>query len=198
MRSASAMVLKRWAIIRLLRPLKASARASCSRASVASSTLAVASSRISRRGSKARARARAEQLALAAGKVLPPSFKGVFPYDFGFIPSTRAQDGDPVDVLVLMDEPAFPGCVLSCRPIGVIEGERINGKDRERNDRIVAVERDAHSWAKVTTIGDLGKHFCRELEEFFINYHKLIGKEYRVLDIKGPTAARKLIKSGRR
>ena len=68
-------------------------------------------------------------------KVLPAGM--AFPYDFGFIPSTRAEDGDPVDVLVLMDEPAFPGCVLSCRPIGVIEGERINGKDRERNDRLL-------------------------------------------------------------
>src|SRR5215471_19324706 len=50
-------------------------------------------------------------------KVLPAGME--FPYDFGFVPSTRADDGDPVDVLVLMDEPAFPGCVLTCRPIGV-------------------------------------------------------------------------------
>lgn len=54
-------------------------------------------------------------------KVLPSGM--AFPYDFGFVPSTRADDGDPVDVLVLMDEPAFSGCVLTCRPIGVIEGE---------------------------------------------------------------------------
>src|SRR4029453_15828071 len=53
----------------------------------------------------------------ALKKVLPAGM--AFPYDFGFVPSTRAEDGDPVDVLVLMDEPAFPGCVLTCRPIGV-------------------------------------------------------------------------------
>jgi len=53
-------------------------------------------------------------------KVLPTGM--AFPYDFGFVPSTKAEDGDPIDVLVLMDEPAFPGCVLNCRPIGVIEG----------------------------------------------------------------------------
>src|SRR6202043_965268 len=72
-------------------------------------------------------------------KVLPAGM--AFPYDFGFVPSTKADDGDPVDVLVLMDEPAFPGCVLKCRPIGVIEGEQImkaNKKDKERNDRIIA------------------------------------------------------------
>ncbi len=55
-------------------------------------------------------------------KVLPAGM--AFPYDFGFVPSTEADDGDPVDVLVLMDEPAFPGCVLKCRPIGVIQGEQ--------------------------------------------------------------------------
>src|SRR6267154_2266965 len=110
-------------------------------------------------------------------KVLPEGM--VFPYDFGFVPSTKADDGDPLDVLVLMDEPAFAGCVLSCRPIGVIEGEQGDRKDKERNDRIIAIEKDAHSWADVKTIDDLGKEFCRELEEFFVNYHRLSGKEYR-------------------
>jgi inorganic pyrophosphatase len=121
--------------------------------------------------------------------VLPAGM--TFPYDFGFVPSTEADDGDPVDVLVLMDEPAFPGCVLTCRPIGVIEGEQ--GKN-ERNDRIVAIEKDAHSWADIATIDDLGKHFVRELEEFFVNYHRLSNKAYRVMGVKGPDRARKLVK----
>jgi inorganic pyrophosphatase len=129
-------------------------------------------------------------------KVLPAGM--AFPYDFGFVPSTEADDGDPVDVLVLMDEPAFPGCALSCRPIGVIEGQQGDKKDRERNDRIVAIEKDAHSWADINTIDDLGKEFERELEEFFVNYHRLSGKEYRVLGVKGPNQARKLVKSGMR
>ena len=128
-------------------------------------------------------------------KVLPSGM--TFPYDFGFVPSTKADDGDPVDVLVLMDEPAFPGCALSCRPIGVIEGEQGSGKSKERNDRIVAVESDAHSWADVKTLSDLGDQFCRELEEFFVNYHKLSGKEYRILGLKGPQQARKLVKSSK-
>ena len=129
-------------------------------------------------------------------KVLPAGM--TFPYDFGFVPSTKADDGDPVDVLVLMDEPAFPGCVLSCRPIGVIEGEQGDKKDKERNDRIIAVEKDAHSWADIKTIHDLGKEFCRELEAFFVNYHKLSGEKYRVLGVKGADQARKLVKSGMR
>jgi inorganic pyrophosphatase len=129
-------------------------------------------------------------------KVLPAGM--AFPYDFGFVPSTEADDGDPVDVLVLMDEPAFAGCILSCRPIGVIEGVQGDKKDKERNDRIVAVEKDAHSWADIKTIDDLGKEFCRELEEFFVNYHKLSGEKYRVLGVRGPDQARKLVKSGMR
>ena len=128
-------------------------------------------------------------------KVLPAGM--AFPYDFGFIPSTEAEDGDPVDVLVLMDEPAFPGCVLTCRPIGVIQGEEVGKKKKKtRNDRIIAVEKDAHSWADIKTIGDLGKQFVRELEEFFVDYHRLSGKQYRVLARKGRTQARRLVKSG--
>jgi inorganic pyrophosphatase len=129
-------------------------------------------------------------------KVLPAGT--AFPYDFGFVPSTKAEDGDPVDVLVLMDEPAFPGCVLSCRPIGVIQGEQGNKRKKVRNDRIVAVEKDAHSWADVKQIDDLGKEFCRELEHFFVNYHSLSGEQYKVLGIKGPRHAMKLVKSGMR
>ena len=126
-------------------------------------------------------------------KVLPAGM--AFPYDFGFVPSTEADDGDPIDVLVLMDEPAFAGCVLKCRVIGVIEGEQFDKKSKERNDRIVAIERDAHSWADIKTIDDLGKEFTRELEEFFVNYHKLSGEQYRVLGVKGPEQARKLVKN---
>jgi inorganic pyrophosphatase len=130
-------------------------------------------------------------------KVLPAGM--TFPYDFGFVPSTKADDGDPVDVLVLMDEPAFPGCVLTCRPIGVIEGEqRKRNKKKERNDRIVAIEQDAHSWADIETMEDLGKQFERELEEFFVNYHKISGSEYRILGVKGRSTVRKLVKSSRR
>jgi inorganic pyrophosphatase len=128
-------------------------------------------------------------------KVLPAGM--VFPYDFGFVPCTEAADGDPVDVLVLMDEPAFPGCVLTCRPIGVIQGEEVGKKKKIRNDRIIAVEKDAHSWADIKTIDDLGKHFVRELEEFFVDYHKLSGKRYRIVARKGRTQARRLVKSGK-
>ena len=124
-------------------------------------------------------------------KVLPAGM--AFPYDFGFVPSTEAEDGDPIDVLVLMDEPAFAGCLVKCRTIGVIEGEQGNGKKLERNDRLVAVDIENHQWEHIRRIDDLGEQFVKEIEEFFVNYHELSGKEYRILGVKGPGAARKCI-----
>ena len=132
-----------------------------------------------------------DEKAFILKKVLPAGM--TFPYDFGFVPSTEAEDGDPVDVLVLMDEPAFPGCLVKVRLIGVIEGEQGNGKKTERNDRIVAVEVANHQWAHLNHIDDLGKQFVKELCEFFVNYHDLTGKKYQVLDIKGPGRARRCI-----
>ena len=114
-------------------------------------------------------------------------------------PDVLREDGDPVDVLVLMDEPAYPGCLIKCRPVGIIEGEQgKNKKDTERNDRVVAIELMNHTYAHVKHVDDLGKTFVRELEEFFINYHELSGKQYRVLDVRGPGEARRRIKDGMR
>lgn len=136
-----------------------------------------------------------KQRVFALTKVLPAGME--FPYDFGFIPSTKAEDGDPIDVLVLMDEPAFAGCVLTCRLIGIIEGEQSEdkkrGKKKIRNDRLIAVEQGNHSYAAIKHIKDLGRSFVRELEEFFVNYHELDGKRFTILDVRGPReAARRL------
>ena len=137
-----------------------------------------------------------EQRVFALTKVLPAGM--TFPYDFRFIPSTKAEDGDPTDVLVLMDEPAFPGCLLKCRIIGVIEGQQGKKKNGERNDRIIAIEEANHSYAHVHHVKELGKKFVKELEEFFVNYHDLQGEKYRVLDVKGPAEARRRVADGRR
>ena len=75
------------------------------------------------------------------------------------------------------------------------EGEQTDKKTKMRNDRIIAIEKEPHSWAEVKTIDDLDKEFCRELEEFFVNYHKLSREEYKVIGLKGPNRARKLLKS---
>ena len=80
--------------------------------------------------------------------------------------------------------------------IGVIEGEQDKKKQRTRNDRIVAVEEENHSYAHVKHIKDLGEEFVEELEEFFVNYHELSGKKYRIVDVRGPREARRRIEEG--
>lgn len=97
--------------------------------------------------------------------VLPAGM--TFPYDFGFLPRTLGGDGDPIDVLLLMDEPAFPGVAVRARLIGVIEGEQIDGKKRIRNDRLIAVADAAHVYANVRKLKDLPRKWIRELEIFF-------------------------------
>ena len=129
-------------------------------------------------------------------KILPAGM--AFPYDFGFLPRTLAEDGDPIDVLVLMDEPAFPGCLLPARLIGVIEGEQFDGKKRIRNDRLLAVASATHTYANIKQPGDLPNQFLKELENFFVNYHRLEGKEYKLLGCKGADVALSLIKKARK
>jgi inorganic pyrophosphatase len=137
-----------------------------------------------------------DQHIFALKKVLPAGMS--FPYDFGFLPRTLAPDGDPIDVLVLMDEPAFPGCLVSCRLIGVIEGEQLADKKRIRNDRLLAVAQVTHMYSNIKRPADLPKHFLKELEEFFVNYHRLEGKQYKLLGCKNSATAMDLIKKAQR
>jgi inorganic pyrophosphatase len=137
-----------------------------------------------------------EQEIFALMKVLPAGM--TFPYDFGFLPRTIAADGDPIDVLLLMDEPAFPGIAVKARLIGVIEGQQLDGKKKIRNDRLVAVADANHMYANIRKIKDLPKQFLRELQDFFVNYHKLEGKEYELLGCKGIAAASSLIKKAQK
>jgi inorganic pyrophosphatase len=80
--------------------------------------------------------------------------------------------------------------------VGIIEGEQGQKKKRERNDRVVAIEQENHIYAHVEHRKDLGKEFVQELEEFFVNYHELRGKEYRILDVRGAGEARRRIRHG--
>ena len=137
-----------------------------------------------------------EQGIFALKKVLPAGM--VFPYDFGFLPKTIAPDGDPIDVLLLMDEPAFPGCAVQARLIGVIEGEQLDGKTKIRNDRLVAVAQANHMYANVRKLKDLPGKWVQELQDFFVNYHNLEGKKYRLLGCKGADAALRLIKEAQK
>jgi inorganic pyrophosphatase len=121
-----------------------------------------------------------------------------FPYDFGFIPNTEGADGDPLDVLVLMDEPVFPGCLVEVRLIGVFEAQQTENGKTERNDRLVGVAVEAHNFRGLKKLADVEKNLRDELEQFFTTYGKLRGKEVRILSRRGPKAARRLVKLGAR
>jgi inorganic pyrophosphatase len=124
--------------------------------------------------------------------VLPEGM--VFPYDFGFVPCTKAQDGDPVDVLLLMDVPAYPGIVVESRIIGIIEAEQSEDGKKLRNDRIVAVAKDSLVHSNIKKPSDLNEHMLNEVERFFTNYNQEHGKGFKVLGVKNKDAAMKLIK----
>jgi len=121
-----------------------------------------------------------------------------FPYDFGFLPRTIAPDGDPLDVLLLMDEPAFPGIAVRARLIGIIEGEQLAGKKKIRNDRLLAIAQANHQYANVRGVHDLPSRFLHELEEFFVNYHSLEGKKYKLLGCKNSAAAERMVQKARK
>jgi inorganic pyrophosphatase len=138
----------------------------------------------------------AEQGIFAHKMALPAGM--AFPYDFGFLPQTLAPDGDPIDVLLLMDDPAFSGCAVRGRLIGVIEGQQIDGKKKIRNDRLVVVAEATHRYTNIRKIKDLPDKWTEEVEEFFVNYHNLDGKKYQLLGTKGPNEALRLIRKARR
>ena len=113
-----------------------------------------------------------------------------YPFDFGFIPSTLADDGDPIDILVLLDAPAFPGCVLEARLIGLMEAE----EDNVRNDRLIAVADKSRDHADINSLKDLSKEMMHELEQFFITYHGTEKQDFKVLGQAGPKRALELVK----
>jgi inorganic pyrophosphatase len=117
-----------------------------------------------------------------------------FPYDFGFIPQTLGGDGDPLDVLVLMDEAAFPGCLVPSRLVGVIEAEQTekDGKT-ERNDRLIAVAAGSHTHSHVKSIRDLNETLVEEIEHFFISYNEIKGKKFKPLGRFASRKAKELV-----
>lgn len=120
--------------------------------------------------------------------VLPAG--AAFPYDFGFLPGTLGADGDPLDVLVLMEEAAFAGCLVQARLVGVIEAEQTE-RDGEtmRNDRVIAVASASRLYAEVRDLSGLSTPLLDEIEHFFVSYNMIRGKGFRPLGRYGPERA---------
>ncbi|MDA0672344.1 MAG: inorganic diphosphatase [Cyanobacteria bacterium] len=101
-----------------------------------------------------------------------------YPFDYGFVPNTLADDGDPLDGMVIMDEPTFPGCVIAARPIGMLE--MIDGGDRD--EKLLCVPAEDPRYAGVKTLADIASHRLDEIAEFFRTYKNL---EKKVTEILG-------------
>ncbi|HYD04122.1 MAG TPA: inorganic diphosphatase [Reyranella sp.] len=136
--------------------------------------------------------------ALQLGAVLAEGL--AFPYDFGFIPSTLGDDGDPLDVLLFLDHGVPPGTVATARLIGVLEVRQRTEQERKwkRNDRFLAVATHAHAHQHLKTLADLRPNLLEEIESFFTHYAGLNGKQLEVLARKGPRRAEKLVKAAAR
>ena len=116
-----------------------------------------------------------------------------FPFDFGFVPSTRGEDGDPLDVLVLMDAPVFPGCIVPSRLIGVIEAEQTEAGETERNDRLLAVAANSATHRSIHELGDLSEDLVAQIEHFFVSYNEMKGKRFEIKGKAGQKRALKLV-----
>jgi inorganic pyrophosphatase len=127
-------------------------------------------------------------------KVLPQG--SVFPFDFGFLPNTKGPDGDPLDLLVLMDEPAFTGCVIKVRLIGVIEAEQTERDGTTtRNDRLIAIAADSHDKSHIKSLHQLNDYLVQEIEHFFVSYNAAAGKVFKPVGRFAAGRALKLVKA---
>lgn len=120
-----------------------------------------------------------------------------FPYDFGFFPSTRGEDGDPLDVLVFLDSAVPSGCVVTARPIGVLEVEqKEQRKPWKRNDRYFAVASHGRTYQRLKRLGYLQPDVLPQIEAFFTQYAGQNGKTLRIVRRSGPRRARQLLQIG--
>lgn len=120
------------------------------------------------------------------GGVLPAGSS--FPFDFGFVPSTEGDDGDPLDVLLLMDAPAFTGCLVDTQLVGVIEAEQSEGGGMTRNDRLIGVAANSRRHKEVKWLDALPAQLLDEIEHFFRSYNDIKGKTLRGADPLRPRA----------
>jgi inorganic pyrophosphatase len=116
-----------------------------------------------------------------------------YPTDYGFITGTLAEDGDPLDVLVVVEEPTFPGCHIMARPIGVLDMRDEKGPD----EKILAVPVGDPRFADIRDLGDIGPHWLREIENFFQTYKALEPKWTEVTGWEDAAAAYRIIRRAR-
>lgn len=111
-------------------------------------------------------------------KCMPLGF--LFPFDFGMIPGTKAEDGDPLDILILMEEPVYPGVFVEARIIGAMKADQTK-KDTVRNDRVLAVSTSCPVYGSYESLEDVADDLKKQIEEFFVSYNDVTGKTFEPL-----------------
>lgn len=126
-------------------------------------------------------------------KILPEGM--YFPFDFGSVPGTLAADGDPLDVILLTDEPVAPGCRVACRLIGAITAQQTQNGATIRNDRLIAVADASHQYASIEDIRDIDARLLEAWEQFFVNYNRPKGKLFEPQERVGASEAWRLVEA---
>ena len=149
------------------------------------------------RGSRNKFKYDAKRRVFVLDSVLPAG--AMYPFDFGFVPSTVGEDGDPVDVLILMDEPAFVGAVIPARLIGAVQAEQteVDGSTM-RNDRLIAVAVSSHTYRGVASLDTLPPNLVDEVEHFWISYNQIKGKTFSPIGRVGSRGAKHLVLEAKR
>src|SRR5437868_6820405 len=128
------------------------------------------------RGSRNKFKYEPEGSLLKLSKTLPQGT--AFRLDFGFVPHTEGPDGDPLDVLVMMEEPTYPGCLVECRIVGVIQAmQKEKKEDPVRNDRIIAVSVESILYSNVYKLKDVNPELLKDVEHFFEYYNEMEGRK---------------------
>jgi inorganic pyrophosphatase len=145
------------------------------------------------RGSASKIKYDADRRVMMLSRPLPSGL--AYPHDWGFVPSTRVADGDPLDVMILWENVSYPGLVIPCRALGLLQAEQTNPKSRarERNDRVVAVPVNAPR-CETRTVFDLNERAREELEQFFLAAVAFEGKQLKLLGWAGPNEAMTLVR----
>jgi inorganic pyrophosphatase len=114
-----------------------------------------------------------------------------YPGDYGFVPGTLAPDGDPLDILILLPAPTFPGCLIEVRPVGVLAM-----RDQQKPDeKVLAVASTSPTHRQVRDHTDFAPHVLREIEHFFAVYKELEGKHTEIGGWRGSREAQELVRS---
>jgi inorganic pyrophosphatase len=147
------------------------------------------------KGSRNKYRFDEQKKIMTLKKILPTGFS--FPFDFGLIPGTKGEDGDPLDIIIITQQSIFPGCHVDCRIVGGIKAKQAENGKEIRNDRFVAIPVCDDLYSSIENIDDLPKELVSEITDFFVAYRKHENVDFVPLSLLTSREVKKIIKSSK-